>query len=79
MPLLVAQFEYRCARPVPGAVDQQVDTRPLLLRQIDQALQIVVGLDGTGNPDSIQFLGQRIALAPEILLDNDLTQGRVVA
>jgi hypothetical protein len=41
MPLLVADVQDRCARPMAGAVYQRVDPSPPLDRAIDEALEIL--------------------------------------
>ncbi|PAV69891.1 hypothetical protein WR25_17297 [Diploscapter pachys] len=41
VPVLVAELEHRCTRAMPGAVDQYIDTPPLLHHGIDQTLQVL--------------------------------------
>ncbi|MCY1187292.1 hypothetical protein D9M73_282550 [compost metagenome] len=63
MPVFVTDFQDRRTRTVAGAVDQHVNTAPLLHNSVDQALQVFNRLVAAGDTDSTEFGSQRLALA----------------
>src|SRR5262249_1244400 len=61
VPLLVGEFERRCAWTVSGAVDEHVDAAPARHRRIDETLQIVGRMVRAGDADPAHFFARRLA------------------
>ena len=63
VPLLIGELEHGRARPVGGAVDESIDPAPARHRAVDESLEVVVRLVGTGDAEAAELGGQRLPLA----------------
>jgi hypothetical protein len=63
VPLLIGELEHGRARTVGSAVDESIDAAPARHRAVDEALEVVFRLIGTGDPEAAELGSQRLPLA----------------